>query len=880
MTPAALAARRRFVRAAETRRARVDRLDAVIAPVALRPAEFPRLPLVGYLATLLGVGKRVRETIEHHVLPELPGLVAARAAAPRRDAASTPASMRVAVVGGPRAGKTTLALGIAWKLGGLAVRHADDLISLGWSDASALLAQEMLASDGGIFEGVAVVRGLRKALAISARAPVDALVILPDAHEPLTPEQRAMWSAQGTILAGILPELERRGVRIVTPLAANALDYVHANVLPAAQRSDAGDSTLADAFARARAALTYDIRADLVRAGLRTLDYGRAELERQIAAAFRVPTYTLQPEQLQRRDAAYDPIATINPFDLGAGVGEHLDKFVRAQTKRVSDMTDATYSAAQASVRHGLEQGLRPDALAAQLMQTVDGITQTQAVVIANDAVGKFHAETTKVRQEALGIEEYDWHTAGDVKVRPGHRALEGTRQRWDKPPVVNPKTGKRAHPGFDTHYYACRCVALPVIDPATIRMPPESPDARPTRPRRPQQATLPGLPPRPQPPPIRTSLPPAPGSPPPAPPRSPSSRAAEAVGLPAPRAQPQPAPAPAPQPTSGRPLSPPSPSPYTITTATQPPTSGPIVELNVRIPRPPPNVPSSRPARIPDRQRIADDLTRAAEDIGLATAKGPIEGGLLRNPVQGMLDDLGYQRVGRAATATSNAIRTFEPTAADAASGIVATRNEHTGALRLAVDTAVELTHAAEALSLRHAPTDDELRALHTLVHEESHAFGPALEFRGTSSTRFLLNELTTEIAARDVTAELAGLPTHLRDRHPLAMPAFRGKPGDLRGSFSVVRSRPFDSTIAATQHALRDVTQWSPGQVTDALVEASHAWKRTAITFTDEQQARTYFASLVPDLDEAQRAAFADLLADRDLLLERHHYDLFAKR
>lgn len=867
MTRSALEARRRLMRAAEARRSSEPRLDAVISPVVLRPAEFPRLPLVGYLASLLGVGKRVRETIEHHVVPELPGLVAARAAAARRDSASMAPSMRVAVVGGPKAGKTTLALGIAWKLGGLRVRHADDLIGVGWSDASALLADEMLSGASGIFEGVAIVRALRKALALSGRAPVDALVILPDAHEPLTDAQRAMWLAQGSILAEILPELERRGVRLVRPLDAGALEYVSALVqAPALPRLDAADP-LEAAFARARAALRYDVRADIVRAGLRTLDYGRAELERQIAAAFRVPTYTLQPEQL-RRDAGFEPLATINPFDHAAGIGEHLDKFVREQTKRVSDMTDATYSAAQATVRHGLEQGLRPDALAAKLLQTVDGISQTQAVIIANDAIGKFHGETTKIRQEALGITEYDWHTAGDVKVRPGHRALEGTRQKWSSPPIVNPKTGKRAHPGFDTHFYACRCVALPVIDPDTIEPPADSPYSRPTPAARPLQPSLPGLPPRPITPPIRTTPPTAPGLPPPAPPRTPTSRAAEAVGVPAP------------QPSSGRPLGPPTETPpYVITRATTPPSSGPIIDLTVRIPRPaPPDLPSSRPARIPDRKRLADDLTRAAEDIGLGVAKGPIEGGLLRNPVQGMLDDLGYPRIGRAATATSGRVRTFEANAADAASGIQATRNEHTGALRLAGDTAVELTHAVEALSLGQVPTDVELQALHTLVHEEMKAYGPALEFHGTTGARALLTDITTEVASRDVTAELAGLPQHLRDRHPLALPAYRGKPGDLRGSFSVVRSRPFDALLAATQHALRDVTEWSPGQVADALVEASSAWKRTALTFTSEDAARDYFAGLVPGLDEAQRAAFAAQLADREALLARHHYDLFA--
>jgi SPP1 gp7 family putative phage head morphogenesis protein len=61
----------------------------------------------------------------------------------------------------------------------------------------------------------------------------------------------------------------------------------------------------------------------------------------------------------------------------------------------------------------------------------------------------------------AAGITQYIWRTSGDEAVRPAHRALEGKTFRCDSPPVVDPATGKRAHPG---EHDGCRCTAEPVI--------------------------------------------------------------------------------------------------------------------------------------------------------------------------------------------------------------------------------------------------------------------------------------------------------------------------------------------------------------------------------------------------------------------------------
>ncbi len=47
-------------------------------------------------------------------------------------------------------------------------------------------------------------------------------------------------------------------------------------------------------------------------------------------------------------------------------------------------------------------------------------------------------------------------------RTRKDHLALNGRKFRWDDPPVVNPRTGEKGHPGMDGH---CRCWAEPVPD-------------------------------------------------------------------------------------------------------------------------------------------------------------------------------------------------------------------------------------------------------------------------------------------------------------------------------------------------------------------------------------------------------------------------------
>ncbi len=89
------------------------------------------------------------------------------------------------------------------------------------------------------------------------------------------------------------------------------------------------------------------------------------------------------------------------------------------------------------------------------------GASESHAALIARDQVLKLNANITQTRHEAAGITQYVWRTSEDERVRPAHRLLDGTRQSYAQPPVVDPKRGRREHPGGD---YQCRCTADPII--------------------------------------------------------------------------------------------------------------------------------------------------------------------------------------------------------------------------------------------------------------------------------------------------------------------------------------------------------------------------------------------------------------------------------
>jgi SPP1 gp7 family putative phage head morphogenesis protein len=107
-----------------------------------------------------------------------------------------------------------------------------------------------------------------------------------------------------------------------------------------------------------------------------------------------------------------------------------------------------------------IREGVRVEEIRAQIQERLN-VTRSRAELIARDQTLKVYGQIQEARQTDAGIEEYDWSTSDDERVRESHAALDGTRQRWDSPPVVDERTGRREHPGGD---FQCRCAAIPVL--------------------------------------------------------------------------------------------------------------------------------------------------------------------------------------------------------------------------------------------------------------------------------------------------------------------------------------------------------------------------------------------------------------------------------
>ena len=98
---------------------------------------------------------------------------------------------RIAIVGGPRTGKTTLARAIR----GRPIISTDDYMDLAWEDVPDKVIQVAGAAGGSfVVEGVQAARALRKGL------EVDAVVVMVHPKVELTPGQLSMAKGVMTVL--------------------------------------------------------------------------------------------------------------------------------------------------------------------------------------------------------------------------------------------------------------------------------------------------------------------------------------------------------------------------------------------------------------------------------------------------------------------------------------------------------------------------------------------------------------------------------------------------------------------------------------------------------------------------------------------------------
>jgi len=161
-------------------------------------------------------------------------------------------------------------------------------------------------------------------------------------------------------------------------------------------------------------------------------------------------------------------IDILDDYYLGEFYRESMQTWVDKNVDLISTVPKDSLGKMKQIVTEGYMNGRTTTAIIKDIQQAY-GVDKRRARLWARDQLAKLNGDLAKKQQQDAGVEEYIWSTSGDSRVRLGHSRLNRKRFRWNTPPVVDAKTGRRCHPGED---YECRCVALPVFDIDTIDIP------------------------------------------------------------------------------------------------------------------------------------------------------------------------------------------------------------------------------------------------------------------------------------------------------------------------------------------------------------------------------------------------------------------------
>jgi SPP1 gp7 family putative phage head morphogenesis protein len=135
--------------------------------------------------------------------------------------------------------------------------------------------------------------------------------------------------------------------------------------------------------------------------------------------------------------------------------------WVRQNVALVKSIGTQYHGQLETIIRNGVFNGSSVKQVSDQIQKQF-GVTKNRATLIATDQILSANARVTQIRAESIGVEQYEWATVGDSRVRPDHVELNGKVFSWDKPPSVG-------HPGSPIR---CRCRAsllLPEFDDVEV---------------------------------------------------------------------------------------------------------------------------------------------------------------------------------------------------------------------------------------------------------------------------------------------------------------------------------------------------------------------------------------------------------------------------
>lgn len=134
-----------------------------------------------------------------------------------------------------------------------------------------------------------------------------------------------------------------------------------------------------------------------------------------------------------------------------------LDEFMRntihENVSYISSIRDEYFPKIESIIYQGVKKGQSISDMRQDLVDRI-GMTKNRAQFIAVDQTGTIFGQMTAKRHQAMGVNQFEWVDAGDNRVRPKHRDLNGHTFSYDNPPSE----------GLPGEPYRCRCVAYPIF--------------------------------------------------------------------------------------------------------------------------------------------------------------------------------------------------------------------------------------------------------------------------------------------------------------------------------------------------------------------------------------------------------------------------------
>lgn len=155
---------------------------------------------------------------------------------------------------------------------------------------------------------------------------------------------------------------------------------------------------------------------------------------------------------------------TIKPLLVSPNMSNNLSQFIMEKygndlEKYIKDWNIQSIQRLRERVSANALSGYRASSLVDEIVADY-GVSERKAKFLARQETSLMLSTFREGRYKEVGIEEYEWSTAGDSRVRAMHQHLNGKHFTWDNPPIVN-DYGHRGHPGTA---FGCRCIAIPLL--------------------------------------------------------------------------------------------------------------------------------------------------------------------------------------------------------------------------------------------------------------------------------------------------------------------------------------------------------------------------------------------------------------------------------